>query len=486
MSPPTHGISKALLRSSNAAVFSQFWRMAVVFATHILLRRLVEPAPWGLWHWAEPIFLLIGQLRDLGLPGHMVRHPAPRPYGNFLRLEGLGMVVTAVLVWIGAPWLASSFKEADPTEVTAVVRLLVLFLLFEGLAKVPLTFFEAELRIEQSFLPELLRNATYAVVALALAIDDHGVWCFIVAHVAGGAVFAATLWWRAWPDMNLEIDPTIDNRRLLRASLPLVLMSVLMLLLGRIDPLVLGLRFEPEVVGHYGMALFLAFLLSSLVALPVSRALYPALQRLQADRHRFFEGYRLATVLVLALEVPYALSLFINSEMLLAIFGGVEYPRAASGFLQVLCFAPLLQPFSRCANDVLLVRHQDRVLIVSSALTLVSLGVLGFLLSWRFGPIGMAWVNLLPLGSAVVAWAIWRLDPPAFRGLCRDLAWLYILPLPIFLATALALPPGWGRLGLSFGATFLTLGLFAWRYHRDYRRFFTAPAESPVVAATGA
>lgn len=484
MSSASHGTSKALLRSSNAAIFSQVWRMAVVFATHILLRRLVGPGPWGLWHWAEPIFLLIGQFRDLGLPGHMVRHPAPRPYRNFFRLEGLGMVATAILVWIGAPLLAGGFKEADTAEVTAVIRFLVLFLIFEGLAKVPLTFFEAELRIEQSLMPEVLRNATYAVVSLALAIYGHGVWCFIVAHVAGGAVFALTLWWRAWPDMSLRRDPSIEDGRLLRASLPLVLMSVLMLLLGRIDPLVLGFRFEPEVVGHYGMALFLAFLLSSMVALPVSRALYPALQRLQDDRDLFFEGYRLATVLVLALEVPYALSLFINSEVLLAIFGGGEYPGAATAFLQVLCFAPLLQPFSRCANDVLLVRHQDRVLIVSSALTLVSLGALGFLLSWRLGPIGMAWANLLPIGGVVVGWAVWRLDPPAFRRLCTDLAWIYLLPLPIFWLTALALPAGWARLGLSFLATFVTLALFTWRYHRDYRRFFADPHRLAMPQAT--
>ena len=472
--------SRALLRSSHAAVLSQVWRMGVVFATHMLLRRLVDPGPWGVWHWSEPIFLLIGQLRDLGMPGHVVRLDEPRPYRAFFRLQMVGIVLTGGMVLLAAPWMARGFKEADSAEVTAVVRVLVLFLLFEGLAKIPLTYFEAELRIEESLVPELLRNATFAAVSLVLAIQFRGVWCFVVGHVAGSAVLALALWVRAWPGLGPALRRRVSSlpwfdeaKELLRLSLPLVVMSILVLLLGRIDPLVLGLRFEPTVVGHYGMALFLAFLLSILVALPVSRALYPALQRLKGDPVRFFEAYRLATIVILALEVPYAFSLFLNSEVLLGIFGGAEYPGAATIYLQVLCFAPLLQPFSRCAGDVLLIRHHDGVLIVSSILSLVSLAGVGYVLCGFLGPVAMAWVNLLPFGTLVVAWAVWRIDPPAFRGLGKDLALIYTLPVPVFWAVRELTPAeSYLRLGASFLATGIVLAAFALRYRRDFVRFF--------------
>lgn len=468
--------SSALLRSSNAAVFSQVWRMVVVFATHMLLRRLVDPGPWGLWHWAEPIFLLLGQFRDLGMPGHMVRLESPRPYGNFFRLQLVGIVGTGVLVYFGAPLIARGFAQADGGEVTTVLRFLVLFLIFEGLAKVPLTYFEAELRIEESLVPELLRNAVYAVVALALAIGFHGVWSFLVAHVAGAAVFALCLWSRAWGQMRLAPDPAFPWQALLKKSLPLVVMSILVLLLGRVDPLVLGLRFPDRTLGLYGLALFLAYLLSIMVALPVSRALYPALQRLQGDNHRFFEAYRLATVLILALEVPFAISLFINAEVLLGIFGGAEYSTAAIPFLQVLCFAPLLQPFSRCAGDVLLIRHRDGILIASSILTLFSFVVVGYWLTGAYGAVAMAWVNLLPLGTLVVAWAVWSIDGPAFWGLCNDLIFVYLAPIPCFVAVAwFTADASWTRLALSFVATGIGLGLTAWRYGRRFRVFFAKP-----------
>ncbi len=462
-------ISKNLLHSASAATFSQVWRMVVVFATHMVLRRLIEPGPWGIWHWSEPLFLLLGQVRDLGLPGHMVRMEKP-PWGNFLRFELLWGLVCAVTIFFAAPWITWIFKESGP-EVEAVVSALALFLFFEGLAKVPLTFFEAELLIGRSVVPEMLRNATYAVVSIGLALGGHGVWSFVVAHIAGALVFAATLWLAAWKhEIPLRLETGIDLE-LVRKGLPLALMSVLVLLTGRIDPIVLGLRFSPEEVGQYGLALFLAFLVAIAVALPVSRALYPALKKLEHDPAGSFEAYRLATVLVLLIETLFALFLFTNAETVLVLFGGEPY-REAAPLLRILCFAPLCQPFARCAGDVLLIRHQDRLLIHASLLSLGSLVGLGYFLTGILGPEGMAIVNLLPLGTLLTTWAIFRVDPSGFRHLCVDLLWVYLAPLPFFLAVLSGdLTPA-ARFGASLAACAAATALYAWRFNRPFLTFF--------------
>lgn len=466
--------SKALLVSGSAATFSQVWRMAVVFATHIALRRILGPEDWGVWHWAEPIFLLLGQVRDLGMPGHLVRMENPRPWGNFLFFEMLGGAVVGLGVYLSAPWLAQGLQEADATEVTAVIRFLVLFLIFEGLAKVPLTYFEAELRIGYSVLPEVLRNLTFAVVSIALALQGHGVASFIVAHVLGAMVFAIGLWYQAQGMMQLHWRRGA-NRELLRRGVPLLVMSIFVLLTGKVDPLVLGLRFSPETVGYYGMALFLAFLLAMAVALPVSRALYPALTRLKDDAVQFFEAYRLATIFLLALEVLFALGLFFNAETILVLFGGETY-RQAAPLLRILCFAPLCQPFSRCAGDVLLNLHRDGILVVASVLSLLSLVGMGYLLTGWLGPQGMAWVNLLPLGTLLTTWAVYRVAPRAFGRLSWQLLQVYLLPLPLFLLVHLLMPQQtWGRLAAFLVTAAVAAGLYAWRFRRDFESFFRQP-----------
>lgn len=474
MNSSSNNVPKALLSSGSAATFSQVWRMGVVFATHIILRRLVDPGDWGVWHWSEPIFLLLGQIRDLGMPGHLVRMKNPRPWGNFLFFEGIGGLLAGIGIYFAAPWMAGGLPEADAVEVTAVIRFLVLFLVFEGLAKVPLTFFEAELMIGRSVMPEVLRNLTYAVVSITLAMQGHGVASFVVAHVLGALVFAVGLWYQAYGLMELPWQRGV-NGELLRRGVPLLVMSIFVLMTGKVDPLVLGVHVSTEAVGRYGMALFLAFLLASAVALPVSRALYPALTRFLDDRPRFFEAYSLATIFLLALEVTFALGLFFNAETILVLFGGEPY-RQAAPLLQILCFAPLCQPFSRCAGDVLLNLHQDSLLIAASVLSLLSLVGMGYLLTGHFGPAGMAWVNLLPLGTLLTSWAMYRVDPKAFRHLSWQLLQVYLMPLPLFLGMHWLMPePSLARLAAFLLTAAVTLGLYAWRFRRPFEAFFRQP-----------
>jgi O-antigen/teichoic acid export membrane protein len=467
-------ITKSLLNSTRAATFSQILRMVVTFGTYAVLRRWVEPGAWGIWHWSEPLFLLLGQVRDLGLPGHVVRLEQPRPYGNLLRIELIWGLLAGILVVFGAPQLALLFK--DPSyEVVHVVQALALFMFFEGLAKVPLTWCEAELQIGRSVPAELARNFTFAVVALSLGWHDFGVWSLVVAHIAGGAMFAAVLWWRTWGSIEFHFSEDGDSR-LLKKSLPLVLMSLLVLLTGKIDPWVLGIHFDAADVGRYGMVLFLSYIIAIYVALPVSRALYPALSGLRDD-HRFFGAYRLATLLLLAVEVLAALGLFVNAEVALLIFGGEEYLGMAP-VLRILCFAPLVQPFSRCANDMLLNLHKDVVIIVSSGLTLVSLVGLGYFLSKSYGLAGMAWANLLPVGSLVVTWAVWRVAPVSFWRLLGDLLMLYLVPLPFFgLAWWVAGENLWLRLGLSLLAAGISTMIYQRRHQHEFRAFFQTSEE---------
>ncbi len=458
------------LRSVGAGTVSQVWRVGVRYAVEIVLRRLILTTHWGLWGWGEPLFLLLGQVRDLGLPGHVVRSKV-RPYGNFLAVELLWGGATAALVWLGAPLLALAYSEANP-EVVPVLRALTLFLFLEGLAKVPLTYFEAEIEVGRTVLPEVARNLTFAAVSVVLALQGHGVWSLIVAHIAGVAVFAASLWWRAFKHrMPLTWVPGA-TLPLVRASLPLVLISLLILLSGFVDPFVLAARFSGSTVGIYNFALLLAFLVARQLALPINRALFPTLVKLGGDRRKQFEAYRLATLFLLAVEVPAAMLLFANAELVVRILGGEQWP-ASADFLRILCFAPLIQPFSRCANELLMSRHQDRVLVISSLLTLLALGAGGIALTARLGAVGMAWANFLPLGAAVSTWAIYRISPPGFRALLGDLARVYLLPAPLFLIAYFAAGDhaGW-RLALSIVAAALGFAAYVGLFAPRFRRFF--------------
>src|SRR5690606_15997278 len=103
--------------------------------------------------------------------------------------------------------------------------------------------------------------------------------------------------------------------RMVRGALPVGGVWLLGLAVMYLDPLVLGWRFEEEVVGSYTFAYATAFLAARILQPPMGKALYPALVAYRDEPAHGVEAYRLGTLFLLALEVPAALFLATNAEL---------------------------------------------------------------------------------------------------------------------------------------------------------------------------
>lgn len=462
-------------RSAAAASLSQVWRIGVTLGTRIILRRLVDPADWGLWDWSLKLFLILGAIRDLGLLYHVVRDKR-RPYGNLLALEAGWGGLLALAAIIFAPLLAQGLVHPHP-QVVPVIQALAVFLWLEGMASVPKTYFECELEIGRTVLPEILRNFLFAAVAVTLAWLGYGVWSLLAAHLLGTAVYAVLLWMRAWGKMPFTwLQGEMGS--LLRQSTPLAVIWFLIILVHNIDPLILGRRFTTTVIGEYTFAYEFAFMAVTILQPAVGRALYPALAALAHSASKMFEAYRLGTLLLSAIEVPAACFLLINAEATILILGGQSWEMAPT-FLRVLALAPLIDPFTRLGGEVLKIHRKDRWWILSSLATLASFGVLGWIATGRFGAVGMAWINFLPLGALIMAWALHRIDASGFRRLVANLGWIYLPAVVPFAACwVVAGDRMWLRLGLGILAAFVSLAISYWRFGDSFRDFLREPEEA--------
>ena len=470
---PESDTTRRFARSTGAATFSQFWRVGVMFLTQLVLMRLILPADWGLFEWAVAVFMVLGAVRDLGLVYHVVR-VKPRPYGNLLAVELVWGGLLVLLTFAGVGIIALAFREPHP-EVIPVLRAFCLVLLLEGVAAVPKVYFDAELMVGRTVLPEILRNLTFVVTALVMAWMGKGVWSFVVAQILATAVYAAHLWLRAFPTIELRWDPGA-TWNLLRHSIPLATIWLLTILVQRVDPLILGVRFDRDTIGLYTRAYFFAFLVTVILVPAIGRTLYPALVAYASEPKKLLQAYRLATLLILALEVPVAYFLFVNPEAVLRIIGGARWIPAAE-YLRILALAPLLDPFTRLGGEILKVYNKDRLWILSSLTTLIAFVTAGLLLTARMGAVGMAWANYLPLGGILLTWGVYQIAPAPFRRLARELAFVYVMPIPIFVAAWLAFPDSiWLRFGLSIVAALVVLALFARRFGRDFVAFFRGDA----------
>ncbi len=435
-------------RSAGAAAFSQLWRVGVTFGVDLVLRRWIPAADHGLWDWALTAFLVLGAVRDLGLVYHVVRD-RERPYGSLLRLElvwGAALVAATFLV---APLIATGFQEAraDVLQVGRAVK------------------------------PEILRNLAMALIALSLARLGFGVWSLVVAQVAAAGLYAALLWQRAWGKMPLTVGSK-GTLALVARSWPLALIWFLIILIDRIDVVVVGKLHDAGTLGNYSYAYTRAFLASTILTPAITRTLYPALVAFRNFPKQLFEAYRLATVLLVSIQAPIAWFLFVNPEITIRILGGPQW-QAAPAFLKVLCFAPLIEPIGRLGGEVLKTLHRDRVWIASNLLTLAAFGLGGWWATRRFGPMGMAWINYLPLGGVIIAAFLYRLAPGGFRRLLGDIGLIYLTPALVFLLVQAVVEDPWVRFGVSLLALGAVMAVTWLRHGSQFTAFFRDP-----VAAT--
>jgi len=339
------------------------------------------------------------------------------------------------------------------------------------MGSVPLTYLEAELKVDKAVPAELVRNFVFAGVSLTLAWYGFGVWSIILGHLSGALIFAAMLWRAAWPFLDLSFASGA-TASLLGASWPLALLSLLQQAVLRLDPMVLGLYFDSEIIGFVGLAMFAVFFFPRLLADSIGRAVYPALVRYRSDPPRAFEAFRIATLLLLAFAVPTAFGLFLNAAWAARFLGGDAWVGAAD-YLRMLALVPLLRPFSMFGFELLLTRHRDRLLMLYATTNLVVIGGLGaWLVHTDLRALGMAVAGYAPLGMLWLAWGIYRLDPHAFKRLCADILRLYSVAGLLFVPIEILTPAAtWTRLASSLLAAALVLAFAQRRFGHDFNAF---------------
>lgn len=471
------GQPRNIVHGASAATVSQVWRILVTLATHMLLRRLIPPEQMGVWNWAEPVFILLAQVRDLGIPGHLVREQRRR-YGNFLALEvGWGALFCLGLL-AAAPALALGFASHDQQTVS-ILRAFCLFLFVQGLGAVPLTFFEAEQRLTATIPAELGRNLLFATLSIGLALLGYGVWSLVIAHIAAAALYSLMLWISARRLLHLDYEGGA-TWALVSASLPLAALSLLELSVLHLDVLVLGLVLPEAAVAKAALAIFALFFVSRMLADAVGRAVYPALVSLAQRGTGAYDVYSLATLFMVTFVVPLAFGLHLNADLVALLLGGEAWLGAAD-YLRVAAFVPLIRPLTMFGREFLLVVHRDRLLIVYTLLNLLSLGGLGYaLVQGPLRELGMAIAGYFPLGTLVLAWGLWQMSPPGFSRLVRQILALYLASLPLFLPLLWIPADRWAlRLGASLLAALFYLAFAGWRHRDSYLRFWRGGGAAP-------
>lgn len=283
----------------------------VTFVSTIVLARLLAPSSFGLVAMGLLAINLFDRLKDLGVGAALVQFP-----GRSDRLVGTGVVLTLVtsvglaVACLGtAPYLAVFLGDE---RLTPIVRSLALTLLVSGLAVVPDAMLRRDMHFRQRTAPEVSGAAVKALVSIALAFGEFGVWSLVWGQVAAALTTTTGYWWvhqRLHGRSGAVGWDTAVARRLLRFGGAVSWIALLALVLDNIDYFVVGRRLGAEQLGYYTMAFRLPELLVVSVCVVIGQVLYSSFSKLQHDRAALGAQYLSATAAVCAVTVPIGLGL---------------------------------------------------------------------------------------------------------------------------------------------------------------------------------
>lgn len=396
---------------------SQLATTGANLATKLILARLIAPDDLGVYALAMLIMLCADMLVDLGISQHIVREEH-RPYGNFLLLR----LAIAFAFFIGIQFAAPMLKYWGPVF-PSVVRSMALVPLIKAVSGVPNVYLDRELLIHRSLLPQLARIFSMGLVSCGLAYFHYGVWALVWGTVAAEALFAILIWNSARHHLHIEFTWK-HTRSLVWGSRLLFLIGVMGLALQQGDVAIIGGLLTPRDVGYYTMALTIIVMVSKVVETAVFRVVYPMFCEYSQNLEALGRIYRTATLAIISVEAPIYFYLLFNAPTAVTFMLGRKWLQSAM-LIRALSVFGIIYPFSTFGNEVLRARKQDKVLICSSAIGTVTLLTFGYILTRRYGVMGVVAAHYIALESIPVIIRVYQTVRRDFLQLAVQLAIVY-------------------------------------------------------------
>lgn len=397
---------------------SQFATTATSLVTKIFLAHLIAPDDLGLY--AKTLLVLLGGdvIVDLGVSQHIVRE-RNRPYGNLLAIR-----LCIAFVLVGLIEIFVGRFQAWGAAFPPVMRVMAVVILIKALSAVPTLYLDRELLIQRSLLPELMRLLITGAVSIGIAYFGHGVWALVWGTVAGEMVFSVMIWKAAAGRVPIEFTLR-HSASLVSGGKFLFLIAVMGFALQQGHVAILGTLLDDRQLGYYTMALTLIVLVSKVVETAVYRVIYPVLCEYKDNLETMGRAYRHATLAVYAIEAPIYFYLLFNAPVAVSAVLGQKWMQAAV-LVQALSVAGLVNPFCTFGYEVVRARKRDSILTLSMVIGAVSLMTFGYILTLRFGVLGMVGATYLVFGSVPVIIAVYHTLRADFLRLTRELAAVYV------------------------------------------------------------
>lgn len=339
-------------------------RRVGTFATGVVLARLFfGPYEWGLYAVGLLVLAMLLSLNEMGVSLALVRWDGDikRFAPTVLTLSTLSSSAFYLLLFVTAPTVA---RLLGSPEATAMLRLLCLTVVIDGIACVPIGKLTREFQQFRRTVVDVANFLVNTAVTIALAATGMGAMAFAWGSLAGNIV-ALVGFALCAPDMLRFGWDRTQAARLLRFGLPLASASLLTLGIVNVDSIVVSSVLGPAALGLYAMAFNMSSWPVRIVSDTVRRVSYAGFSRLADSPEAFAAGFQRALAVVLAAAVPFCVLLGVLADPVIRLVYGDQWAGAAVP-LQFLAALGLIRVAVDLAYDCLATRVRKTLMLMQA------------------------------------------------------------------------------------------------------------------------
>jgi len=329
---------------------------AVSFVVSIVLARLLSPDDYGLIGIIAIFTAISTALVNSGFSTALIRRTdlTDDDYNTTFYVNLVLSAVVYVIIYFGAPYIASFFNR---DELVILTRISSLSVIAGAFAIVQQTYFTIILDFKTQTKITIIASVVSGIIGVVMALLGYGVWSLVVQGLSLQVLRSILFWcYSNWyPKFSFSRN---SFKSLFGFGWKIMVSNLLDTIWKELNQVVIGRFYNPATLGQYTRSDGFAKLFSSNLTNVIQRVTYPVLSSIQSDKQRLVENYRRIIKLSMFLSVIPMFFLGAVAEPLLYCLIGPKWYEAAT-YLPLICIAGSTYPLQSLNLNMLEVQGRS-------------------------------------------------------------------------------------------------------------------------------
>ena len=337
-----------------------FLAQGVSFIVGLVLARILSPEEYGLIGIVAIFTTVMFGIVDSGFANALIRKQDVKDeeYSTLFFFNLCVSILMFLLLYIGAPWIASFFERP---QLIGLVRVMGLILIIQALSIVQNTILTRKIDFKTKTKASVFSAIISGVIGIAMAVAGCGVWSLVGQQLSRQLLYTACLWilnkW--WPQIIFSLE---SLRYMWGFGWKLLISGLLDNIWKELYQVVIGKFYAPAALGQYTRAQQYASLFSSNITNIVQRVSYPVLSQIQNNKERMISGYRRIIKTTMFMTAVILVSMGAISEPLIYCLIGPKWHIAAT-FLPLICINMSFYPLHAINLNMLQVQGRTDIFL---------------------------------------------------------------------------------------------------------------------------